>query len=76
MDDYSIRVNHPYRFDDYELYQSSYDNSQMKSMTFRLEDSEGNVIGDNFEVSLDDPKDSYNITDDVTINMKAYSPDF
>jgi len=76
VDDYSIRVNHPYRFDDYELYQSSYDNSQMKSMTFRLEDSEGNVIGDNFEVSLDDPKDSYNITDDVTINMKAYSPDF
>ena len=40
VDDYSIRVNHPYRFDDYELYQSSYDNSQMKSMTFRLEDIE------------------------------------
>ncbi|HBV22431.1 MAG TPA: cytochrome c biogenesis protein ResB [Jeotgalicoccus sp.] len=76
IENYSIRVNHPYRFDDYELYQSSYDNSQMKSMTFRLEDSEGNVLGENFKVSLDDPADSYQITEDITINMKAYSPDF
>src|SRR5699024_1460413 len=76
IENYSIRVNHPYYFDDYELYQSSYDNSQMKSMTFRLEDSEGNVLGENFTVSLDDPADSYEITEDITINMKAYSPDF
>ena len=76
IENYSIRVNHPYYFDDYELYQSSYDNSQMKSMTFRLEDSEGNVLGENFTVGLDDPADSYEITEDITINMKAYSPDF
>lgn len=76
IEDYSIRVNHPYRFDDYELYQSSYDNSQMKAMTFRLEDSEGNTIGENFKVSLDDPQDTYQITDDIAINMRAYSPDF
>lgn len=76
IESYSIRVNHPYYFDDYELYQSSYDNSQMKSMTFRLEDSEGNVLGENFTVGLDDPADSYEITEDITINMKAYSPDF
>ena len=76
IENYSIRVNHPYYFDDYELYQSSYDNSQMKSMTFRLEDSEGNVLGENFTVDLDDPADSYEITEDITINMKAYSPDF
>src|SRR5699024_7018069 len=68
IESYSIRVNHPYYFDDYELYQSSYDNSQMKSMTFRLEDSEGNVLGENFTVGLDDPADSYEITEDITIN--------
>ena len=76
IENYSIRVNHPYRFDDYELYQSSYDNSQMKSMTFRLEDADGNIIGENFEVSLDDPADSYEISEDITVNMRAYSPDF
>lgn len=76
VDEYSIRVNHPYVFEDYQLYQSSYDNSQMKSMTFRLEDSEGNTLGDNFTVELDDPEDSYQITEDVSIDMRAYAPDF
>lgn len=76
IEDHSIRVNHPYRFDDYELYQSSYDNSQLKAMTFRLEDSEGNTIGENFKVNLDNPDGSYQISDDISINMRAYSPDF
>lgn len=45
-------------------------------MTFRLEDSEGNTLGDNFTVELDDPEDSYQITEDVSIDMRAYAPDF
>src|SRR5699024_12732965 len=53
VEDYSIRVNHPYRFDQFELYQSSYDNSQMKSMTFQLEDSNGEVVGGQCTVNLD-----------------------
>lgn len=76
IDDYSIRVNHPYVFEDYQLYQSSYDNSQLKSMTFRLEDKDGNTIGENFEVNLDEPADSYEISEDININMRAYAPDF
>lgn len=76
IEDYSIRVNHPYRFNNYELYQSSYDNSQLKEMTFRLEDSEGTTIGENFTVNLNNPEDSYNITENINVNMRAYSPDF
>ncbi|MCG1010894.1 cytochrome c biogenesis protein ResB, partial [Salinicoccus sp. ID82-1] len=76
VDDYSIRVNHPYRFGNYELYQSSYDNSQMKSMTFSLEDQNGKTVGDTFTVTLDNPEESYEINDDITVNMRAYSPDF
>ncbi|KIH71930.1 cytochrome c biogenesis protein ResB [Salinicoccus roseus] len=76
VDEYSIRVNHPYRFGSYELYQSSYDNSQLKSMTFRLEDADGNTIGDNFTVNLGDPESSYDIAEGVSVNMRAYSPDF
>ena len=76
IDDYSIRVNHPYVFEDYQLYQSSYDNSQLKSMTFRLEDKDGNTIGENFEVNLDEPADTYEISEDININMRAYAPDF
>ncbi|TVT29519.1 cytochrome c biogenesis protein ResB [Salinicoccus cyprini] len=76
VDDYSIRVNHPYRFDDYELYQSSYDNSQLKSMTFRLEDADGNTVGENFTVNLENPEESFEVNDDISVNMRAYSPDF
>lgn len=76
IDNYSIRVNHPYRFDSYELYQSSYDNSQMKAMTFRLEDAEGNTVGENFTVNLDDPEQSYQINENTEIKMRAYAPDF
>lgn len=77
IDQESIQVNHPYQFDNYELYQSSYDDSQMKSMTFRLEDSEGNDIGEQFTVDLDNTEDSYSIgEEDIEINMRAYAPDF
>ncbi len=76
VDDYSIRVNHPYRFGSYELYQSSYDNSQMKAMTFRLEDADGNTVGENFTVNLDDPEQSYQISENMEIKMRAYAPDF
>lgn len=77
IDEASIRVNHPFTFDNFELYQSSYDDSQMKSMTFRVEDSEGNDVGEPFTVDLDNTEDSYSIGDDnVEINMRAFAPDF
>src|SRR5699024_1850532 len=76
IDDYCIRVNHPYRFGSYELYQSSYDDSQMKAMTFRLEDADGNTVGENFTVNLDEPDQSYQIDENTEIKMRAYAPDF
>jgi len=76
VEDYSIRVNHPYRFDQFELYQSSYDNSQMKSMTFQLEDSNGEVVGEQFTVNLDNPEQSYDVGEGMEVNMRAYAPDF
>ncbi|KKK34736.1 cytochrome c biogenesis protein ResB [Salinicoccus sediminis] len=76
IDEYSIRVNHPFSFGSYELYQSSYDNSQLKAMTFRVEDSSGNTIGDNFTINLDNPESQFAVSEDISVNMRAYSPDF
>lgn len=76
IDEYSIRVNHPFSFGSYELYQSSYDNSQLKAMTFRVEDASGNTIGDNFTINLDDPDSQFAVSEDISVNMRAYSPDF
>lgn len=76
VDTESVQVNHPYEFENFELYQSSYDNSQMKSMTFQLEDSNEEPVGDEFTVSLDEPQDNYEINEDMEVNLRAYAPDF
>src|SRR5699024_11151652 len=76
VDQHSIQVNHPYRSGSYELYQSSYDNTQLKSLTFRLEDSDGNTVGENVTVNLDNLEESHQVNEDIEINMRAYAPDF
>ena len=76
VEDYSVRVNHPYEFGTFDLYQSSYDNSQMKSITFQLEDSNGNTVGDRFTVMLDDLESTYDIGEGMAVKVRAYAPDF
>lgn len=76
VEDYSIRVNHPYRFNGYEIFQSSFDSSQLASMTFFLEDASGEQVGDSFEIDLSSPDELYTINDDIEVSMRAYSPDF
>ena len=76
IEDYSVRVNHPYRFEQFEIYQSSYDNSQMKSMTFQVEDMDGMSIGSSFTVELDNPDQIYEVGENMEITMRAYAPDF
>src|SRR5699024_5438917 len=65
IEDYSVRVNHPYRFEQFEIYQSSYDNSQMKSMTFQVEDMDGMSIGSSFTVELDNPDQIYEVGENM-----------
>ena len=45
-------------------------------MTFFLENAEGEQVGEPFVVDLRTPEEVYNITDDIVIDMRAYSPDF
>lgn len=76
VEDYSVQVNHPYRFDLFEIYQASYDNSQMKSMTFQLEDNDDKPVGEPFTIELDNPHQNYEVVDGVNVNIRAYAPDF
>lgn len=76
IDKEEIRVNHPYKFDNYELYQSSFDNSMMKSMTFKVVDENEKQVGENFTVDLRDPEDSFDIKSDLDVNLRAFAPDF
>ncbi|ULG71045.1 cytochrome c biogenesis protein ResB [Macrococcus brunensis] len=73
----NIKVNHPFKFDHFELYQNSYDQSLLKSMTFKVIDKKTEKeIGQTFTVNLDEPAPTYKIADNLTVNLRNYAPDF
>ncbi|WP_414043011.1 cytochrome c biogenesis protein ResB [Macrococcus sp. EM39E] len=75
--DDSVKVNHPVKFSNFALYQNSFDQSQLKTMTFKVEDVKtGKVIGKTFEVSLDNPGKIFKVTDNLIVSLKNYAPDF
>lgn len=73
----SIKVNHPVKFSNFALYQNSFDQSQLKSMTFKVINNKNQqAIGKTFEVNLDAPDKEYKISKDITVSLKNYVPDF
>lgn len=73
----SIKVNHPVKFSNFALYQNSFDQSQLKSMTFKVINNKNQqAIGKTFEVNLDEPNKEYKISNDITVSLKNYVPDF
>lgn len=73
----SIKVNHPVKFSNFALYQNSFDQSQLKSMTFKVINNKNQqAIGKTFEVNLDAPDNEYKISKDITVSLKNYVPDF
>ncbi|TDM13194.1 cytochrome c biogenesis protein ResB [Macrococcus lamae] len=77
IDKGSIRVNHPFKFDHFELYQNSFDQSQLKEMIFKVVDNAtGKETGKQFTVNLDQPDTSYTIAKNLKVNLRNYAPDF
>lgn len=75
--DGQIKVNHPFKFDHFNLYQNSYDQSLLKSMTFKVVDhNSGKEVGKTFVVNLDQPAKEYNIGDNMVVSLQNYAPDF
>lgn len=75
--DDSVKVNHPVKFSNFALYQNSFDQSQLKTMTFKVENIKtGKSIGKTFEVALDNPDKAYKVSKDLTVSLKNYAPDF
>lgn len=73
----SIRVNHPFKFDHFELYQNSFDQSQLKDMTFKVIDNDtGKETGRQFTVNLDAPDPEFKINDKLKVHLRNYAPDF
>ncbi|UOB19680.1 cytochrome c biogenesis protein ResB [Macrococcus armenti] len=76
LKDESVRVNHPVKFDQFALYQNSFDQSQLKTINFKVQDKSGKQIGDTFEVKLDNPDNDYKVSKQMSVHLRNYAPDF
>jgi len=74
--DYSIRVNHPLKYDGFSFYQMDFKLNEIKAMNFNLTNKEsGESLGD-VSIDLTNPKDEYVIGDQTKVQLLGYYPDF
>ncbi|WP_431799056.1 cytochrome c biogenesis protein ResB [Halobacillus andaensis] len=71
------RVNHPIKFDNFTLYQASYQQNEFKDMTFKLHDmdDEDTTYGE-FTVDLTDPQSEYELEDGYRVVLDSYFPEY
>ncbi|GGF09042.1 cytochrome c biogenesis protein [Halobacillus andaensis] len=71
------RVNHPIKFENYTLYQASYQQNEFKDMTFKLHDmdDEDTTYGE-FTIDLSDPKSEYELDDGYRVVLDSYFPEY
>ncbi|XXM74128.1 cytochrome c biogenesis protein ResB [Lysinibacillus sphaericus] len=72
----SIKVNHPLKFENFAVYQTSYKLDEFKSMSFTFDNKESGKTFGEFTVDLFDPKDKYEFGDGYYIELMGYYPNF
>lgn len=72
----SIRVNHPLKFGNYAVYQTSYKLDELTSMSFTLDKKDTGDQHGAFTVNLMDPEEEYDLDDGYKVKLKGYYPDF
>lgn len=76
LEDYSIQVNKPLKFDQFALYQSSYRLNEISMMTFALtEKSTGESFGQ-ISIDLANPENHYGLGNGYSVELLSYFPDF
>ncbi|MBM7584399.1 cytochrome c biogenesis protein [Bacillus pakistanensis] len=76
MKEEDIQVNHPLKFDDYAVYQTSYKLDEFKSMSFNLTNKESGKDFGKITVDLFNPKETYKLDNQYKIELMGYYPDF
>ncbi|MCP3032679.1 cytochrome c biogenesis protein ResB [Halobacillus sp. A1] len=71
------RVNHPIKFENYTLYQASYQQNEFNEMTFKLHDmdDEDSSYGE-FTIDLDDPETEYELDSGHVVVLGSYFPEY
>lgn len=76
VQDYSIVVNKPLKFDGYNVFQMDYKLDELKNMTFNLVNKDSADSLGEFTVDLSNPEKEYDLGNGSTVNMLGFYPDY
>jgi cytochrome c biogenesis protein len=74
--EYSIRVNHPLKYDGYSIYQMDFRQNELKTMTFELTHKESGKSLGSMKIDLTDPDKEYVLGENTKVEILNYYPDF
>ncbi|MFS0576709.1 cytochrome c biogenesis protein ResB [Sporosarcina sp. 179-K 3D1 HS] len=76
MQDYSIIVNKPLKFDGYSVFQMDFRSDELRSMTFALTEKESQKSLGEFKIDLENPEKTYELGKDTRVDLLEYYPDY
>lgn len=74
--DYSIRVNHPLKFESFAIYQVDYKENELNKMNFMLTNKKSQQSFGDVTVDLFNPKKKYDLGKGYSVELLSYFPDF
>ncbi|MFC4712373.1 cytochrome c biogenesis protein ResB [Planococcus dechangensis] len=76
VEEYPIRVNQPFKFDGYALYQMDFRQDEFSTMSFALENKETGESSGELTFDLVNPETTYEMADGSVVELLGYYPDF
>lgn len=76
VEEHAIRVNQPFKFDGYALYQMDFQQDELKTMSFALQNKETGESRGDLTIDLVNPETNYELEDGSVVELLGYYPDF
>ncbi|MEZ0482756.1 cytochrome c biogenesis protein ResB [Planococcus sp. SSTMD024] len=76
VEEHAIRVNQPFKFDGYALYQMDFQQDELKTMSFALQNKETGESRGDLTIDLVNPETNYELEDGSLVELLGYYPDF
>ncbi|MGM0897464.1 MAG: cytochrome c biogenesis protein ResB [Bacillota bacterium] len=76
VEEHAIRVNQPFKFDGYALYQMDFQQDELKTMSFELQNKETSESRGDLTIDLVNPETNYELADGSVVELLGYYPDF
>lgn len=73
---HEIRVNDPFKFSSYALYQFAFKQNEISQMSFELEENATGNSSGRIDISTYDPESSYDLGAGYKVEIVEYFPDF